>query len=44
VHSLDHKLEHLVATWLPDQRVTISESAVDALERAGISGRVNEPR
>jgi pyruvyl transferase EpsO len=35
VHSLDHKLEHLLKTWLPDQQITILESALDAMELVG---------
>ncbi len=34
VHSLDHKLEHLLATWLPDAQVTVLESPQEALEIA----------
>jgi pyruvyl transferase EpsO len=35
VLSLDHKLEHLLETWLPDQQITILESALDAMELVG---------
>ncbi|CAB4324101.1 unannotated protein [freshwater metagenome] len=35
VRSLDHKLEHLLETWLPDQQITILESALDAMELVG---------
>ena len=35
VPSLDHKLEHLLETWLPDQQITILESALDAMEFVG---------
>lgn len=36
VHSLDHKLEHLLETWLPDQQVTVLDSAQGALEFAKV--------
>jgi pyruvyl transferase EpsO len=36
VHSLDHKLEHLLETWLPDQQVTVLDSAQGALEIAKV--------
>jgi pyruvyl transferase EpsO len=39
VHSLDHKAEHLLSTWFPDERVTILDSAVDALVKAGVALR-----
>ena len=35
VHSLDHKLDHLLETWLPDQQITILESALDAMGLVG---------